>query len=250
MVAWREAWGAASIAVGERAPDQVLVRGEDVFFTTYVSDGAIRRASLAGGAAEDVVGGQLAPIGLAEKGGVLYWSTSDGGIHALTDQGHAILASGELAPSIVAVDAERVVWTTFLEAGAVRSVPRAGGDPADVAADLGSPAGVALADGYAYFAAFDDGVVARAPLDGGAVEVLAEGEGGPAGVATDGERVCWASMTAGVVACANVDGSARVTVAKEQTAPNGVAMEGGWVYFTNHAAGASVARARVPGSGP
>jgi hypothetical protein len=244
VTAWSEREGLRILAPAERAPDQVSARGGWVFFTSYVADGAVRRVPIAGGAPEDAAPQQVAPVGIASDDGGVYWSASDGSIRALTTSGEAVLVSGEVAPSLVAIDASNVYWTTFTDAGGVRGVSRAGGAPFDLAEGLDRAAGIAAMGDHVYFTAHGAGIVARVPIGGGVLEPIAAGQDGPAGLATDGAFVYWANMGAGTIVRAPVGGGEPALVAEGQGSPNGVAVDGEWVYWTNHMSGGSVSRRR------
>lgn len=136
---------------------------------------ALRRASLAGGAAETLA--------------------------TLTRPG-----------SEVAVDATRVYWTDGLGSdGTLQAMPLQGGAPVTLTTGLPFTGALVLDDAYAYVAftgAFDEpntpydplgGGILRVPLAGGPAEVLVSEQGEIHGLALAGDGLVWASYSVGTI---------------------------------------------------
>ena len=116
----------------------------------------------------------------------------------------------------------------------------------------GAPHGVAIADGYVYWAdywaASDRGTVNRIPLQGGNATVLVAERGQPENVAVDDGFVYWTDYEAGFVGRVEVTGGTPEIIATQQDRPWSILVHDGFVYWSELLVG-NIRRAPV-GGGP
>jgi len=110
---------------------------------------------------------------------------SDGGCQPV------ILLSGLTAPFGVAVDADRIYWSTG--SGTIAAASLDGGSPVVVVADAGTPAYIAVVGSDLYWTdrLNPNGSIVARTLPGGAVRRIVAGERYPTGIAVVGTTVYW-----------------------------------------------------------
>ncbi len=152
------------IASGLDAVPAIASAGDDVFFTDWaffaaVPSGFIGRVSRSGGAVQrlaELTDPAAIPSGLAVFAGYVYWTQTDGAVLRVPAAGGSAetLASGEVAPAGIAVNASGATW---LDAGhwgidctptdgQVRRLPAGADAPVTLAAGLEGAFSLSLAD--------------------------------------------------------------------------------------------------------
>lgn len=99
----------------------------------------------------------------------------------------------------LAVDEESVYWAT-IHPSSVRSVPKSGGEPAVLRANLDHPRDVALDATHVYFTSAALGRVGRVRKDGSKPEWLAIDQEVPYDLALSDDRVFWGNTKSGTIA--------------------------------------------------
>lgn len=141
------------------------------------------------------------------------------------------------------VDATFIYVASGRMNGDVYRVPKAGGSPASIATNQGSPRGVA-ADATSVFWANGAGIVNAANPDGSSARPLFSGAGGPFAVAVDARGVYWANGAQGTVSRVDKAGTNAKQLAPQPPTPGpgnnhiaAIAVAGGFVYYTDPTAG-------------
>ncbi len=177
---------------------------------------------------------------------VYYTDSSAGTIRRVPIGGGSpqTIASGELSPWVIAIDASYVYWTSNEAYSSVGQATLDGGMKSPLAPMQPYPRGVAVDSSYVYWSnesgndAGPAGVV-RAFFDGGGllqVAVAAE----PKDVVAAAGYVYWADATAGTVNRALSDGTMPTTIASGESSPWGLAVSNGRVFWTNYTATGTV----------
>jgi hypothetical protein len=156
---------AVVLASGENLPGPITVAGGFVYWVN--ADGRARRAPTTAGAAMNVpttVATGCKPVAIAADGASVYCGTNDQRIVAVPlDGGAPSTLAGAQQVSDLAVDAQRLSWTTYW--------------------------GVRVAGGN------DISDVAAIPLDGGAIQYLATGQLLPGSIVGNGSHAYWVATT-------------------------------------------------------
>jgi sugar lactone lactonase YvrE len=189
--------------------------------------------------------------GIATDASRAYWA--DGGFGTIRSaalgapvQAPTTLASNQTAPDAVALDADRVYWTTHSASGQILALAKtaaAGTAPSVLASDQVNPHSLAVDDGFVYWANQGDGSagtgsIRRVAVTGGAITTLADQQPGPVFLAVGGGFVYWTDSVAGTVMRVAVDGSAPPSVVvRGEASPSGLAIDNACVYFTDIADG-------------
>lgn len=171
-----------TLASGQSDPQGVAVDGTSVYWSD--SNGTLLKVPLQGGAITTLVSIQSNGSSEPALGGAIslygasaYLTGGAGGQNvmrvALGGGAEVTLASGQLEPTDVAVDATHVYWTNQ---GTWGTFPDGFPPPTPV-----------------------DGSVMRMPIGGGSATTLSCGEGGPAGIALDATSVYWTDPAVGTV---------------------------------------------------
>ncbi len=109
------------------------------------------------------------------------------------------LATDEVTPQGIAVDAEAVYWANDTDQN-IRKATLATGEVTTLASGQDVAFVVALDETHVYWTTLNAGTVSRVPKMGGPVEILASGRERPFALAVDGKRVYWTeSMDVGRV---------------------------------------------------
>ncbi len=103
-----------SLAAAGAVP-RALTRDATHAYWVSSGDGAILRRPLAGGAADTLVQGTLAPFGLAVDDARLYWTSTLGSVHHAAKTGGApeLLVDGLMRPERIALGPAHVFFTDF-----------------------------------------------------------------------------------------------------------------------------------------
>jgi hypothetical protein len=164
------------------------------------------------------------------------------------------LASGQANPSGLVVDGTRVYWTNWggggIAAGSIRSVPKAGGVIAIVAAEISGPTFLAATNEALFWTTGGAGNVQTTPKVGGNIVNIATGIAGPFGIAVGGNTAYFGNVTPGTVQSVPVAGGAVTTLATGQTNVLGLGVDGEWLYWVNGAFGnnnTAIMRLRLDG---
>jgi hypothetical protein len=202
---------------------------------------------------EVLVSDQSYPTAIAVDATNVYWVNYTGGqvMKAPKSGGNATtLASAEYSyPVGIAVDANNVYWTCASgDVGSVSMIPLAGGTPTVLTSSESTSYGIAVSNGYVYWANLEtdsadmSGNVVQAPTVGGADVILAANQSAPADVAANATNVYWVNAPnavgeysiapGGTVMAVSVMGGAAVTIATvEDTNPLIMAIDGANVYW-------------------
>jgi hypothetical protein len=147
------------------------------------------------------------PFDIASDGIDVYFVTYDGGevIGELIGGGmQNILASGEVHPRAIALDAMNLYWVDFgsasttISSGSVKQAPKNAdaGPPIVLAQNEDHPWDIAVDDTSVYWTDHaNPGTVKKVPIGGGTVVTLASGQGTPQGIAVDASYVYWTNFT-------------------------------------------------------
>jgi len=176
---------------------------DDVYFVTASppTGGALRRVSKSGGSVEQLAASGGAASGVAISGSMAYWTDSDsGGLGKVLRVGLAggapeVLASGPPdGPTDMTVMGKHVLWTDYGAGtqgqGAIRSFDTEEGSNSQVLADLTTPLGLSVFDGWLFFADFSYGnVFSRPPGVLKPLQIFQAAEHGVGKTAFDGARV-------------------------------------------------------------
>ena len=160
-----------ALVTGQASPGAIAVDGTHVYWTDSVT-GTVSMVPLGGGSPTTLAEGQTADA-IAVDATSVYWTNFNGDAPGATIMKVAIgggtvttLAAGTRSPYGIAVDATNVYWTSD---GAVRSVPKGGGNPArlfpvELPAPGGpyfEPMGVAVDGTSVYWSDFSSGAVSK-----------------------------------------------------------------------------------------
>ena len=190
-------------------PVQFALDASSLYWSEGGINGAIKKASLTGGAVTTIASGLNDPYGIAVDGANIYW----------TEQG----------------------------GGNVKMVPVAGGEPVTLATSLNSPQFIAVDSASVYITEFGtwnsgagirstDGAVDRIPISGGAVVTLASGLNGPQTIAVDAAHVYWTEVAnfstgEGKIKRVPVGGGTVTALITGLTGSQNIAKDASTVYF-------------------
>lgn len=181
--------------------------------------------------------GQNGGFGPVRGADALYWlNGGDGTVVRLALGGGApvVLASGQVHPTHLAVDATHVYWTTGGDlgdgGGTVMKVPIAGGAPITLA-NATLPWAVAVDASNVYFSAVTPDAIQKTPLAGGAPVVLATSNGSPHAIAVDSSGVYW-TQPGSVRRVALAGGPPEVLLDLNLNQTDGIALDATTIYFT------------------
>ncbi len=150
-------------------PWDLVADGAFVYYTTY-SGGEVRRVGAAGGTQKVLVKGLGNPTGIAIDANYAYYATENSGeiSRVLLDGSKVpdVLATMQLKPAHLAIDAKFVYWTNYGTSdtdGSVAKVSLAGGDVIVLAAGQNQPLQVAVDDTSVYWTTFGGKTIMKAP---------------------------------------------------------------------------------------
>jgi len=244
-----------TIALGEPKPWSIAVDSTHVYWSNYTSTGAIRRATITGGAAENLATSQNLPNGIAVNSTRIYWAaegesrvrmTLKGGGGAVTTIWNLPASS----PAAVSATDAVVVWDTW--AGGIYRANADGSSPA-VVYPIGTnsnPNRIVTDGTYIWWVNWGGGQVRRGTLTSGVPINLATSQGELLSVAVDDTHAYWTSGNPSNLIRRGLKGetSTPVTLASEQTStPIGLAVDATHVYFASADAG-TVSRVAKSGS--
>jgi hypothetical protein len=187
----------------------------------------------------------IAPYGLAVGAMYVYWADNSAGTvmkAPLTGGSPTMLASGQVNPQNIAVDATNVYWINAGSPGAVMKVTLEGDtSPMTLAPAQDYPNNL-VTDGTSVYWTNADGLtgtVMKVAASGGAPTPIATSVSDPEGIAVNGENVYFTTygssggtLMDGTVESVGLDGGLVTTLATEQTGPNEIAVVGTSVYWT------------------
>jgi sugar lactone lactonase YvrE len=182
----------------------------------------------------------------------VYWTDKDAGtVNQRSAAGGAItvLASSELNPRGIAVDATHVYWVSFANPGHVARVPIGGGTVELVQSKAYWAEHIALDTAHVYWAdqGATNGPVYQTAKSGGAITALAPSERSPFDLATDGLDLYWTSYSkTGGIRAAPASGGAARDVVTSLASPTAVAFYGSDMFIAVNGADTIV---RVPKTG-
>ena len=147
-----------------------------------------------------------------------------------------VLASGQGAPSAIAVDATNVYWSnTSASGGAIMKVPLNGGTPTVIVPAVSGAFGMSVDSASVYFTSGSASAgtisIVKAPLSGGAASTLATGQSAQS-LAVDAANVYWANAMNGAIMKVPLGGGAPVTLASTQGAAEAISIDGTNAYVT------------------
>jgi hypothetical protein len=222
---------------------------------TSSSDGGASGGSCASaGEPVTLASGQTWPVGLAVDAHHVYWANGGGeaGNYGPSNVGlgsivkvplcggsPTTLASGQINPWSVAVDATSVYWITYGSVenpvnGTVMKAPLAGGPATTLASGQSGPMSMAIDATSVYWVNAGDvtaGAVVKVPLDGGEPTTLVAGPQPFRDIALDAQNVYFTTVD-GDVLKAPLDGGTPTTLATGTVNPGGLAVDATHVYWS------------------
>jgi hypothetical protein len=186
------------LAAHQDFPEGVALRDGTLYWTTSGTTLSGALTSLVPGGATTTLAAQLAnPAGLFVDATHVYWvdqesrGSGPGQVLRVARVGGApeVLASGIATPFAVVVRDGRVFWSANDSVGALDL----GGPATVLAARQFFARGIAVDEGFVYWADAGAGTVNKTPVRGGTITTIASGESSPMGVAVDDSCVYWTS---------------------------------------------------------
>jgi hypothetical protein len=230
------------LAVDQGGPIAIAVDAANVYWLN--GEGGIGRAPIGGGALElrpTAPNGWYATLGV--QGDYLYYTRYtdwDGAVLRMPKTGgvEEVLASGQILPAGLAVDASYVYWGGLSEQG-IQRVPLAGGTPELFNLSPWVRAGVTMDDDYVYWLQELSGAagrVGRRLKQGGSeepvvVDLATYLSGG--NLVLDGDYVYWGVGPCGLAKAPKVIGSGDLVVTDLWACPVYIAIDDVDVYFTD-----------------
>ncbi|MEZ4447877.1 MAG: hypothetical protein R3B09_00270 [Nannocystaceae bacterium] len=231
-----------TLADGLVSPFDLALR-DGILYWVDGKRGVVEKVSIDGDAYALVAEGLILPVDVDTDADHVYW----------VDAGDSMMLNGSLAraplaggppetlldgldsPQTIAVVGESVVW---VEAGAVRAMPKNGGAVEVLAKDQPLPASL-LAEGNQVVYWVNKGMggtgsIQRVDLMGGAFEPLVSGLTVPWDLALDGERVYWTNVEAGKsILYAPRDGGDPQIALGDQGRPEGIAVDDTHIFWAD-----------------
>jgi DNA-binding beta-propeller fold protein YncE len=221
---------------------------DSIYWSSYMTAGAIRVGDLGGSGARDLFTGESSPEGVAidPATGKIYWAdTTSGAIRVanLDGTGAQNLYAGETQPSGVAIDPASglIYWADSVSrTGAIRVGSLDGTVPArSLFAGESYPVGVAIdpADGKIYWGSYDTFKIRVGNLNGTGATDLFTGENYPTQLAVDpgAGKIYWTNEFNGSVRAGNLNGTGATSLYTGEGDIGGVAIDpgAGKIYWTN-----------------
>ena len=246
-------------SLGESPGGGLAVDASYVYWTA--DNGTIWRANLDGTGAEC-----LSPPGRAARQG---WrlmaasstgptsTTARSGGPAWTGGNPKPIATGQVHPVGVAVDASHVYWAN-LDNGEIIQASLDGSNAKPVATGQNHPLGVAVDGDHLYWAVWFDGTIVQAGLDGSNPRLVASGQNTPTGLAVGWwvsvPRFLYLASPGGGIFVANLNASNPRPLVGAQSDTPAVAVDASYLYWAtqNDVAngGGTITRAGLDGSDP
>jgi sugar lactone lactonase YvrE len=159
-----------------------------------------------------------------------------------------VLASQQLAPGGIALDAKNAYFSNVAAPGSVVAVPLGGGTATTLATGLGTPDTIAIDATHAYTADQTGNSIMVTMLDGSGFMQLVNMQMAPTGLALDAQdrNVYWTNAMGGTVTTAKLASGTESTLAAGLTSPYAIALDATSVYWSDVADGTIV---KLPLSG-
>ncbi len=157
------------LAASLSLPWDIAANAAFVYYSSY-NGGDIRRVGSSGGIQKVLVKGLGNPTGIAIDATYVYYATENAGEIARVIQDGSkppeSIATNQLKPAQVALDAEFVYWTNYGTSdtdGSVAKAPLAGGDVIVLAAAQNKPYQIAVDEAFVYWTTLDGKTIMKAP---------------------------------------------------------------------------------------
>jgi hypothetical protein len=195
----KHACATSTVALAPSGPAHGIAVDATNVYWANTSGGEVMKVGKKGGASVALATGGY-PYQIAVDDTNVYWTNQTPGavMKVPTAGGAPVQLATCVGPMGIAVDASNVYFTSG--DGKILQVPKGGGDPLTLSAELGNePWGIATDGKNVYGASMDYGTIVKVPIGGGAATVLAWGQGDPAGVAVDATYVYWTAVESGKI---------------------------------------------------
>ncbi|WP_044238361.1 hypothetical protein [Chondromyces apiculatus] len=186
---------------GEDLPVGIAVDGTHVYWASQAPDGSLRRAPLAGGPAETLYTGFLAPWKIVVEDGAVYVADQFAGhVFRIPLNGMpAQQVAHQMGPLGIALD-ESHIYSADAEGWAITRAPREGGGAAFAIADAEDPIDIVVDEENVYWTEGEGGITAMQSKTGGDPPiVLKSGQRITSAIEQDDTHIYWTESGGGRV---------------------------------------------------
>jgi hypothetical protein len=240
-----------AITNGGDDPWAIAVHNGLVYWSSYGnsgSDGSIKSAPISGGFATTLAALQTYPYSLAVTDTDLYWTQRfdlNGTVNQVNLSQPGVitaLASNLPYPTELTSRDGVLYWTSYVQTGAVYTMPTAGGPYSTLQGAQDFPFAITTDAKNLYWATRSG--LYQQPLAGGPAKQIAPAAQRIIDIASDGETVYWADYFQQTVTSVPVGGGAVSTIASNQNGVRSIAVDSHNVYWVNYLDGTVLQKAK------